>query len=722
MGITKSNASVALTVRSAQSLGCHAESADLEVGATKRHASMAEPESILTAGDLLIQSSSDPVRPVAISANAPSLAHWKGIVVVLALTFAAYVPTLRYQFVHDDRGQIVENPAVHSWHFVPTYFTSHVWAAVMPEELGNYYRPLFLLWLRTNNAVFGNHAWGWHLTTILVHLITVLLVFFLALRLKMGSDGAFVAGFVFGLHPAHIEAVAWISGVTEPLLGALLLASFLSYVQWRREGAGKWKLISLALFALALGEKETALILPALLLFYDWIYSADLPSKVCGASNGADLHRNVRLEAFPQGLSRAGTTPAKLRSIAAWWGEALLRIWPFMLLIFLYVPARMYALKGFSHAVTPLSREQLVFTWPLLICFWICHLIWPAGLSTFYNFPVVVHPTLKNFTIPGIIDVCVGGALLVGARRSRTAAFAAVLLVLPLIPLLDLRVFVADDFAHDRYLYLPSVGLALLTALVLKGVCVREPQYQGAELKASATSLVPKGVRGGLHSLLADLKVSATPLVLKGVRGGRKWQGIPLSLLAAALCLAAVLGFGTVTQSFYFHDNLAFYAYNHSMAPHNPAAESNYATILAERGSFGPALEMFSDVVERNPTYWTALYNLGLTYYKMGNLPQAEKYFLQAIRINPYKADEQFYLGMTWFKSGRTDEAIASVRRAIAINPSGFAYHFALGVMLKTRGDLNGALQEFKEELAINPEQQAAAAQIKEIENRLRGR
>jgi tetratricopeptide (TPR) repeat protein len=287
----------------------------------------------------------------------------------------------------------------------------------------------------------------------------------------------------------------------------------------------------------------------------------------------------------------------------------------------------------------------------------------------------VVHPTLENFVLPAIFDACVGGALLVAVRRSRMAAFSAAWMVLPLVPLLDLRVFVADDFAHDRYLYLPSVGFAILVALILKKVCPGTPQ----------------------------------------------WRGVPASMLAAALCLAALMSLALVKQSFYFRDNLAFYAYNNSTAPHNPAAESNYATILAEGGSYGPALEKFQDVVSRNPNYWSATYNLALTYYKMGNLPEAEKYFLEAVRINPHKADEHLYLGMTWFKSGRTDEAIASLRRAIAINSSGFAYHFALGVMLKSRGDLNGALLEFKKELTINPDQHAAAAQIKEIENGRRG-
>ena len=587
----------------------------------------------------------DAGQTAGIPETAPRLPAWWGIVVVLALTFAVYIPTLRFQFVHDDRGQIVENPAVHSWHAVPTYFTSHVWAAVMPEELGNYYRPLFLLWLRINDAVFGNQAWGWHLTTILSHVLTTLLLYLLAWRLGIGSDVALLAALIFGLHPAHIEAVAWISGVTEPLLGILLIASFLSYVQSRVEGARalKWKVISLVLFALALLEKETALILPGLLLVYEWIFGMEWGS------------------------------PLEVRRILTWCGGALGKIWPYFFLVVLYVPARIYALKGFSHAVTPLSTGQLVFTWPSLMGFWVRHLIWPVGLSTFYDFPAVVHPTLRNFILPAIFDVCVGLALFACVRSSRPAAFFAVWLVLPLIPLLNLRVFVANDFAHDRYLYLPSVGLAVLMAMLLKKVCWRSP----------------------------------------------RWLGIPASLLAAGLCLTAALSYGTITESSYFKDNLTFYAYNLTKAPHNPDAESNYATVLAEGGQYGPALEKFLDVVNHHPNYWAATYDLAFTYYKMGNMPEAEKYFLQAIRINPNKPDEYLYLGMTRFKSGRTAEAIASVRQAIAIRPMGFAYHFALGVMLKTQGDLTGALREFKEELANNPGEQAAAAQVKEIESQL---
>ncbi len=584
-------------------------------------------------------------QPAAREIINPRLPAWCGIAIVLALTFAVYIPTLRYQFVHDDRGQIVDNPAVHSWHAVPAYFTAHAWAAVMPDEYVNYYRPIFLLWLRINDAVFGNHAWGWHLSTILAHVLTTLLLYLLVLRLGINRDIALLAALIFGLHPVHIEGVAWISGVTEPLLGVFLIASLLAYQQSRIVGANVllWKVASLLLFALAMLEKETGVILPGLLIVYEWIFGTEWAK------------------------------PFEAGKILSWCSESLGRIWPYFLLLALYVPIRIYALKGFNHVVTPLSAAQLVFTWPSLAWFWVRHLVWPAGLGTYYNFPPILHPTLWNFILPALLDIGLAVGIYACVRTSRAAAFFAVWLVLPLIPLLNLRVFVANDFAHDRYLYLPSAGLAVLAAMLLKKVCGGPP----------------------------------------------RWLGEPASLVAVVVCLTAGMGYATINESFYFKDNLTFYGFNLTRAPHNPDAESNYASILAENGQYGAAIDAFIDAVTYNPTYWTPTYNLALTYYKIGNLPDAEKYYLRAIQINPNKSDEYFYLGMIRFKTGRTADAIACVRQAIAIRSNGNIYHFALGVMLKSQGDLAGALQEFKSELAINSNQQAAADQVKEIEDQL---
>ena len=585
-------------------------------------------------------------RPTPIAVTALHPLSWWGIAIILALTFAVYAPTLRYQFVHDDRGQIVENPAVHSWRWVPTYFTGQVWAGVMPDKVGNYYRPLFLLWLRVNDAVFGNQAWGWHLTTILAHVLATLLVYLLAWRIGIDRGVGLLAAMIFGLHPAHIEAVAWISGVTEPLLEILFIASFLAYIESQAAlpRALRWKSISLVLFALALLEKETALILPVMLVVYEAIFRAP------------------------------GEMPLAPGSFLAWCRSTAAKVWPYFLIIALYIPLRIYALKGFSHAVTPLSTADLIFTWPGLIAFWIRHLVCPVGLSTFYNLHSVAHPTVANFALPAIFDLSMGLVLFFYARRSRVEAFLVAWLVLPFVPLLNLRVFVANDFAHDRYLYLPSVALAVIVAMLFKKVC----------------------------------------------RGAGKWNGLPAPLIVVMVCLATGMSYGVVRESSYFKDNLTFYRYNLTKAPHNPDAESNYGSVLAENGEYGAAIDALLDAITYNPTYWTPTYNLALTYYKIGNMPEAEKYYLRAIQINPNNADQYFYLGMIHFKTGRTGDASALLRQAIAIRPTGYAYHLALGLMLKTRGDMAGALQEFQTELANNPGEPAAAAQANEVDEILK--
>ena len=149
------------------------------------------------------------------------------LVVALALTFIVYAGTLGFEFVYDDHEQVLENNYVHSWRFVGHYFTGHVWSNLYAKDPGNYYRPLFLLWLRVNHMLFGLEPWGWHLTTALAHLFATYLVYLLAVRLVRDPVTAGFAALIFGLHPVHIEAVAWVSGVTEPLLAVLLIPSFL---------------------------------------------------------------------------------------------------------------------------------------------------------------------------------------------------------------------------------------------------------------------------------------------------------------------------------------------------------------------------------------------------------------------------------------------------------------------------------------------------------------
>src|SRR5215471_1578619 len=91
---------------------------------------------------------------------------------VLAATLLVYLPTLMYPFAADDASQILGNPRIHSWQYVPEYFRSHVWAHLGLSDGARgaaYYRPLFLLWELVVWQIFGSSAAGWHLSALILH-------------------------------------------------------------------------------------------------------------------------------------------------------------------------------------------------------------------------------------------------------------------------------------------------------------------------------------------------------------------------------------------------------------------------------------------------------------------------------------------------------------------------------------------------------------------------
>jgi protein O-mannosyl-transferase len=186
---------------------------------------------------------------------------------VLLLTAAVYLPVLWFGFVCDDSGQIVESHARYTWSAVPSYFGSDVWNFIVTGKT-DYYRPVFLLWMMLNSKLFGLNTALLHAAALGLHLGVTLLLYFLALRLTRSPVISGAAALLFGIHPVHIEAVAWLSGVTESLFAALALGAILCQFRGRRAGA-------LLLFALAIFAKETAVVLPILLAACDWLFPAN---------------------------------------------------------------------------------------------------------------------------------------------------------------------------------------------------------------------------------------------------------------------------------------------------------------------------------------------------------------------------------------------------------------------------------------------------------------
>ena len=578
---------------------------------------------------------------------------WVPVSLILLATFLVYSNTLGFKFVYDDRGQILANVEVHAWRYVPHFFLERVWSFAYPGILGNYYRPLFLLFLLLNYKIFGPYAAGWHLVSVAAHMGVTYLVYVLARRLTGDGPTALIAALIFGLHPIHIESVAWISGITDPLLALFLLPVFLCYLNARERTVHRrtWLASSLALYVLAMLSKETALILPIIIFTFEWLW-----------------------------WDRDASGASGLRMVLDRTRKAMVPIVQFLLLTFVYLAVRWHVLEGLGHTMVPLGGWTIFLTWPHLLWFYLCHLIWPFGLSVFYNEPYVRTPGLVPFVLPLAGLVAVVFLVSLGARRlaktapedGRLVVFLCAWVLIPFIPLLDLSVLPVGEIVHDRYLYLPSIGFCILLAMALRRI--------------------PSG----------KLKV----------------LGLPASQSVAVLLLALVFGISTPMEDRYWANDLKLYSRGVSRAPQNKLARTNLGNAMGEEGRYTEALALYQEVLARDPGFWLAIYNTGYTYYRMGRLPEAEQYLKRAIAVNGVDSDEYFYLGLTWLKLGDVDDAEKAVRQALKLQPGGLAYHFALGMILKLKGDIPGALAQFKEELRNFPGETGAAQQVQAIRSR----
>jgi protein O-mannosyl-transferase len=547
---------------------------------------------------------------------------------VLFLTAITYLGTLQFRFVYDDDPQILHNPFVRSWRYVPQYFVSSVWKQLYPLISGNYYRPMFLLWIRTNYAIFGIRELGWHMTAVLLHVLVTWLVYCLVKRLTGRFTVAWLTALIFGLHPIHHEVVAWVSGTTESLFAAMFLAAFLAYLKSIEGSKTIWMTVSAALYGLALLSKETAIVLPVLVFAAEWI---------AGSSQDPE------------------DRPGIVRRL----GRALMPLAFYVPIAAAYLMARTRILSGLGHSQSNASVSTWLLTLPSILFFYVKHWFFPVRLAEFYDLFYQPRLSLRGVVLPALVLVAIAIAIWMLRKMLgvRATAYAAVWMVIPLLPALDTFVFSNGEFVHDRYFYVPSIGASLLVALFIEWALAGQPAVFGE----------------------------------------------PSRVVGAALALAVVLGFCAVREASYWFDDFTMYSRGHEIAPLNASALNNLGAELILRGEAGTAQTLLESGYHEFPRDERFIFNLGrLNYYKK-QYSRSEEFTSEAIELDPISADSYILLGQIQLKQNKTHQAIQSFHDAVELNPYDPTYHTSYGIVLKMTGDCAGANTQFNEALALNP-------------------
>jgi len=553
-----------------------------------------------------------------------------GILVVS--TIASYLPVGRAGFIQDDHVAYETNPIVARGDLREIFATDY-WAGATGGDR-NLYRPVTVAsWALDVRLAGGLSARFAHAVNLALHVLSSVALFCLAVRAGAGRFAAGAAALLFALHPVHVEAVAGLVGRAEILATLFSFVAIWMYLQTgavpphcpaeasatsRRVAA--WG-TAFAVFC-ALGSKEIAVALPALLLAADLL----LRPPVRGAAGAWIVQRAACLA--PTALAITVFSALRVRALGAW------------------LPAQ--PAHPIDNPLVALAGPERLATALGLVTRYVGLFLFPRKLSIDYSGPVIpiehsptaIRPLAGALILAGLAGLAVLPWITRFASREfaaagpfrsssklRVAAFAACLFLLPYAVVSNLFVAIGTIFA-ERLVYLPSAGLCLLGGVALSALAYDYPAFR---------------------EWTEDRRVRYTTVVLA--------------------TLAAAFAFQTFSRATVWQSDRTVFRAAAEAYPQSPRAQFVLGTLAAESGDTATALAHFDRALARTPSYVAAAAEAGRVLGGLGRYDEAVDRLRLAIRHGPTHAEAHLHLGLALERLGRLDEAERSLRRAVLWNP-----------------------------------------------------
>ncbi|MBI3771073.1 MAG: tetratricopeptide repeat protein [Deltaproteobacteria bacterium] len=588
----------------------------------------------------------------------PSVIVAAGLAAAVLLPFAQLAWARFIAF--DDPSYVTANPYVRQgltargvrWAFTST-------------ELANWH-PLTWLSHMLDVQVFGMYAGGHHLTSVVLHVANALLLF-VALRAMGAADGrSALVAVLFGIHPLHVESVAWVSERKDVLSTTFLFLALIAYAAYvKRPSAVRYTRVAGA-FVLGLMCKSMLVTFPFVLLLLDvW------PLRRLALGGTA---RSATQASGDRALGLARVRPARV----------LLEKLPLVVLSVGVSVVTLVAQRGAMSVIdAPLSRRAANAA--LAYVTYLRKMLWPVDLSCFYPYP----KSVSWWAVGAAVLVLAGSSVVaIVQRQARPYLFVGWFwFVGMLVPVIGL-VQVGAQALADRYTYVPLVGVFLALVWGASDVCARWRVGRSYRYAGACVVVV---------ACLASTWFQVS-----------RWQdGITLFRHALAVTRDNHLAAFQVGAQLDTDGDLAeasrYYAEALRMKPDYADPHNNLGLILAKQGNAAAALAHYDVALALAPLYADAHYNRGLLLQKSGRPDEAVEEYHRALAIRPSDVEAHSNLGVILYVRGALEEAEAHLREAVRLEPDHVAARINLGVVLCARGDLDGAIVQYAEALRRGP-------------------
>ncbi|MGB5217556.1 MAG: glycosyltransferase family 39 protein, partial [Smithella sp.] len=341
-------------------------------------------------------------------------------VLLAAVTLAVFWQVNHYGFVFDDVVYVNENYHLQTgltlegirWAFSTTY--------------AEFWHPLTWLSLLLDYQLFGSNAGGYHMTNLILHILSTLLLFGLFNRMTGALWKSVFVAALFALHPLHVESVAWIAERKDVLSAFFWMLTLCLYVYYTEKPAVKRYLLVLASFVFALMSKPMVVTLPLIMILLDY----------------------WPLKRFESRKSNLFLWQLKEKS-------PFFVLSAFFSLITIYSRYMPYG-KDFHIPLSSRISNAII-----ALMTYLEKTFWPHDLSAFYPFPAQI----PDWNILGAVSIVLITSILVMMMVNRLPFLFVGWLwyIITIAPVLGV-IKVGDFSMADRFHYIPSIGIAIMIA------------------------------------------------------------------------------------------------------------------------------------------------------------------------------------------------------------------------------------------------------------------
>ena len=615
------------------------------------------------------------------------------------LAFLALGRVLNNGFVsYDDRVYVTRNFHVQSgltWPGIGWAFSATANANWHP-----------LTWLShlLDFQLFGLHPWGHHLTSLLLHATNTSLVF-LVLRSMTGATWRswFVAA-LFGLHPLHVESVAWVAERKDVLSTLFWLLALWAYARHARKvTSDKCRVTSDAPFVSRVTRHLSLFYFAALFFF-----ACGLMSKPMVVTLPCVL---LLLDYWP--LNRFGKNP----------------VWPLVLekLPFFLLAAGSsvvtFAVQQSGGAVTTTTDLPIFGRVENALVSYVGYLgklLFPMNLAVIY--PYSSHWSLASVIAAGLLLLGVSIFVLALRRRQPWLPTGWWWFVGTLVPVIGL-VQVGAQAMADRYTYLPSIGIFMLVSW---GACALTQAWRNQTIVLAGAGAVALVLCAALawrqagywqnsgtlfqhaRAVTKNNFIACADLGDFEFEQGHSDEAINLYQEAIKLkpgFAPAYEELGVILcKTGRMEEGIAAIQTSLKLEPNSAQAHGDLADALSKEGKSGEAITEYQAAIKLCPDYLDAYNHLGAVLENAGRLDEAIAQFDKVIQSYPAYAEAHNNLGLALEGKGRVDDAMSEYQKALALDPDSSKAHFNLGIILEGKGRLDEAIRQFKDGIKLEPD------------------